>query len=61
MSEGKILTDDKYCDTRCSFLKERVKTWWCSRFLQEIFPCLGGGPLRCDACIATYNNSKEKI
>lgn len=66
-----IVTDDKYCDEWCMQLRGERETisftaqrrlvlgpYRCALFEAPIERCLGGGPLRCGACVEA---TKEKI
>jgi|GEM_PF-4774986 hypothetical protein len=45
-----IKTEDKYCSESCSYYTERPAH--CVLFDKKLQRCLGGGPLRCAACLA---------
>lgn len=67
-----IVTDDKYCDEWCMHLRGERETisytdmrrlvlgpYRCALFDAPIERCLGGGPLRCAACLEAEKQTKE--
>lgn len=50
----KIVTEGKYCDALCPQLIAYKPC--CLAFEKQLDTCLGGGPLRCAACIEAERN-----
>ena len=54
--------DAKYCGDICFHLDVRFKGHdgvFCNLFEKPLRRCLGGGPLRCAACIEAERKAKE--
>lgn len=63
-----IVTDEKYCGTidKCPQLtlpetRTRFNQHECRAFEKELEVCLGGGPLRCAACLEAGQRAKESF
>ncbi len=62
-----IVTDVKYCDKDCAYFetgghyKSHSCRWpsMCNLFMLELDNCLGGGPLRCQACLEAEKQNQE--
>lgn len=57
-----IVVDDKYCDEACHYHKPAPSISipaWCRLFGRPCEHCLGGGPLRCEACLEAEKQTRE--
>lgn len=47
-----IATDEQYCDDECDYVRVGVGFARCQLFQATLQKFLGGGPLRCNDCLA---------
>ena len=55
---ARIVTDEQYCGEECQYL--RSARGFCQLFQADLGRCLGGGPLRCNDCLACEKGMKPE-
>ena len=54
-----IVADEKYCGEDCKYL--RGARGFCQLFQADLSRCLGGGPLRCNDCLASEAGMNPEV
>ena len=56
---ARIVTDEQYCGEECQYL--RGARGFCQLFQADLSRCLGGGPLRCNDCLASERGIQPEV